>query len=491
MSGMLVLTCIFTACDSAEVNRRALTFADCPTSLGSQLAQYAPDLASRVDLSCGRLAVPLDYAQPDGEQITLQIIRARHVGQSGRVGSLIFHPGGPGNPGVEYVPYLLSWLPESLLTRFDLVSLDPRGTGGSAGINCPAPAEDAHPANATVLTRTGFAAAARAERLLSQSCLDSLGSRAPHFTTQAAARDVDRLREAVDDQNLTFLGLSYGAKVGAEYARLFPGSVRAEVLDGPSEPSSTVFDDIVRQTKGFEDSFDVYAEGCASRPTCQLGDPRDFVTRLVARADAAPIPSRRRGDTRPADGNDVLEAVRVALYDNVRWPDLDETLDESAHGNSAGLFAMAENGAGPRVEDSAPADSSDANYVINCNDSAVGPTDEQIMAAARMMERNYPLFGEHTAANLFACKTWQHQRSPLPPPVAPTPNRLLVVGTIHDPATPYAGAVALTTILGNATLLTWNGDNHTAMASSRCVSDTAARYLIDLAVPPDGTRCPP
>ena len=55
----------------------------------------------------------------------------------------------------------------------------------------------------------------------------------------------------------------------------------------------------------------------------------------------------------------------------------------------------------------------------------------------------------------------------------------------------HLGAVALTTILGNATLLTWNGDNHTAMAYSKCVADTAARYLIDLAVPPDGTRCPP
>ena len=83
--------------------------------------------------------VPLDYAHPEGEQITLQVIRARHQEQSDRIGSLIFNPGGPGDPGVEYTPFLLSWLPESLLTRFDLVSFDPRGTGGSAPINCPAP----------------------------------------------------------------------------------------------------------------------------------------------------------------------------------------------------------------------------------------------------------------------------------------------------------------------------------------------------------------
>ena len=106
------------------------------------LVEFAPDLAPRVDLACGELAVPLDYAHPEGEQITLQIIRARHSEQSDRIGSLIFHPGGPGEPGLEYTPFLLSWLPESVLKRFDLVSLDPRGTGGSAPINCPAVPDD-------------------------------------------------------------------------------------------------------------------------------------------------------------------------------------------------------------------------------------------------------------------------------------------------------------------------------------------------------------
>ena len=75
--------------------------------------------------------------------------------------------------------------------------------------------------------------------------------------------------------------------------------------------------------------------------------------------------------------------------------------------------------------------------------------------------------------------------------MAPTSNRMLVVGTIHDLATPYAGAVALTRILGNATLLTWDGENHTATAYSTCIADAVARYLIDLTAPPHGTHCPP
>ncbi len=154
--------------------------------------------------------------------------------------------------------------------------------------------------------------------------------------------------------------------------------MRAAVLDGPSEPSATLFDSIVQQTKGFEETFGVYAKGCETRPACQLGDPHAFLARLVARADTAPIPSTRAKDDRPADGNDVLQAVRAAMIAEERWADLDEILHETAVGNSAGIFAMIESVFGPPVADSAPADHDDANYVINCNDSDLGPTDEQI-----------------------------------------------------------------------------------------------------------------
>ncbi len=187
----------------------------------------------------------------------------------------------------------------------------------------------------------------------------------------------------------------------------------------------------------------------------------------------------------------MLEAVRAALVSEERWADLDEILYETALGNSAGIFAMIENVYGSPVADSAPADQSDANYVINCNDSDLGPTDEQIRSQGPAMANDFPIFGAHSAFDLFACKTWQPQRSVLEPPAAATSNKLLVVGTIHDAATPYAGAVALTRILGNATLLTWDGNNHSATVYSTCVAELASHYLIDLTLPPDGTHCPP
>ena len=489
---VLVLLLASTACSPQGKARSSLAFGGCPPALSQELARFAPELATEVSLACGELTVPLDYGRPFGEQITLQVLRARHRDQTGRIGSVVFHPGGPGQAGVDYAPFLLSWLPEGLLHRFDLVTLEPRGTGGSAPINCPTTPDDPELSPPDVLTAAGFARAARTEQLHSQACLDTLRDLAPYFSTQAAAQDVDRLREAVGDRTLTFLGLSYGAKLGAEYAHHFPRSVRAAVLDGPSAPSSTLFDNIVWQLDGMEDTFDQFAKDCPARPTCRLGDPRAFVTRLVARADEAPIRSRRAGDDQPANGTVVLEALRGALLDRALWPELDQTLYEaSLESDSGGLFALAENVFGPPVEDSAPADTRDANYVINCNDSAPSPTDEAIRAAARAMGDRSPLFGAHTAPALFTCRTWQPERAVLDQPAAPTPNRLLVIGTVHDAATPYAGAVALTEALGNATLLTWNGQNHTATAFSPCIADIVAHYLIDLTVPPEGTTCPP
>ena len=380
-AGVLVAFALAACGSPANEDRAGLAFGECPAQLASQLVQYAPRLAPKVDLGCGQLVVPLDYAHPEGEQITLQVIRARHREQSDRIGSLIYNAGGPGLPGVEYAPYLLSWLPESLLTRFDVVGFDPRGTGGSAPINCPAPPESKTP---NVLTEAGFADAVQLERQRSRRCLQVLSSRAPHFSTQATARDIDRLRAAVGDQSLTFFGPSYGAKLGAEYAHRFPTSVRAAVLDGPAAPSATEFDSLVRQTKGFEATFDQYAKGCATRLTCQRSAIRTPSSPGWSRARTPRRSRARGGDDRRADGLDVLDAVRSALYDKVRWYQLDRILYEASEfNNSGGLFAMIETLYGPPVEDSAPADFMDANYVINCNDSAVGPTDEQLRAAAR------------------------------------------------------------------------------------------------------------
>ena len=58
------------------------------------------------------------------------------------------------------------------------------------------------------------------------------GALLSHITTTDTARDLDTLRDLVGDRKITYVGLSYGTMLGQTYANLFPGRVRAMLLDG-------------------------------------------------------------------------------------------------------------------------------------------------------------------------------------------------------------------------------------------------------------------
>ena len=66
---------------------------------------------------------------------------------------------------------------------------------------------------------------------------------------------------------------------------------------------------------------------------------------------------------------------------------------------------------------------------------------------------------------------------------------ILVVSTTNDPATPYQAGVDLAKQLGGS-LLTFEGTQHTVVfQGNACVDDIAAKYLVDVTVPPPGARC--
>ena len=67
---------------------------------------------------------------------------------------------------------------------------------------------------------------------------------------------------------------------------------------------------------------------------------------------------------------------------------------------------------------------------------------------------------------------------------------IVVIGTTNDPATPYVWAEGLAKTLDSATLLTWEGEGHTAYGrSNACVADAVDAYLVDGKVPEDGKIC--
>ena len=101
------------------------------------------------------------------------------------------------------------------------------------------------------------------------------------------------------------------------------------------------------------------------------------------------------------------------------------------------------------------------------------------------------MFGPANAAGLFACQHWQPHRTPPPRPTAKTPHAVLVLGNLHDPATPYKGALDLAKAMGNARVLSWNGEGHTSyLEGSGCINSLVDSYLVAGRLPPAGKTCP-
>ena len=475
---------------SPGVGVGAALFGDCGDRLGVLAAQLPTARAGRVEFGCAVVSVPLDHERPDGATIALAVARARSVVQHDRIGSLLLNPGGPGQSGLSFLPYWAGSFPDELLDRFDLVSFDPRGVGRSAPIRCrelPEPEADPLP---DPTTEAGYRQALHLAREQSDACLAALGDRSRSFDTDATARDLDLLRSAVGDRSLTYLGFSYGAALGGHYAHLFPDRVRALALDAPGDPYLPYRTLVDTQMTGLEDQFSRYAAACPQRPSCaSIGDAAALLDRVVARARAVPIRSGRPSGDPPATWDDVLRAVTGLLYAPQRWGQLDDALDQAERGDSGSLYDELDALRGRDPQDSDPYDADDALQVIHCNDSPVSaapPTRSQ----TRQMLARHPTFGGLGALQLFTCLYWPAPSHPLEPPTAPTAPGILVVGSAHDPVTPYSGARAFTEALGGpAVLLTHAGGGHTAFGASDCITEQVVRYLVDRVLPQPGTRC--
>jgi pimeloyl-ACP methyl ester carboxylesterase len=433
----------------------------------------------QLEFSCSTLAVPLDPAAPAREDIVLQLIRVHQSDGSEEKPPLLLIAGGPGQSGVQFASSSVALLPDALLDRFDLVGFDPRGVGSSQPIAC-VHSEQAPRTFPDLVSDDGFRRSADVIRAFADECAASLGPSASLFSTTATAVDIDRIRAALDQPTLTYIGWSYGAKLGAEYARLYPDKVRAAVLDAPTDPSTSWIETVEGQVAGFERAFGRFVTWCAERGQCSgLGDVTGFVRGLVDRAQQSPIPSGRPGDEVATNGMEVLDAVASAMYDDMRWPDLASGIAEASRGDSGTLRDLMD-----AARDPDDVHAGDAQFVINCNDSAPGPTEAAIKAAGRRLVEQFPLFGAWGSWQLFGCAYWTPDRHTLLPPAAATTDPVVVVGTRFDPATPYSGAESMASVLGNARLLTWEGNGHGAVGRSQCITDLVVEYLDALVLPP-------
>jgi pimeloyl-ACP methyl ester carboxylesterase len=183
--------------------------------------------------------VPLVDDDPAQGTVPLALTRLEAADPAQRIGSIVVNPGGPGVSAVEYLQSAWSQVLPVVRERFDLVAFDPRGVGRSTPVRCASPAEldryfalDPTPDDAAELD-----ALVRGNAAVAAGCARGAGRLLGHLSTVEAAADLDRVRTAVGDDQLTYLGFSYGTTLGAVYADRFPDRVRAMVLDSAFPPS--------------------------------------------------------------------------------------------------------------------------------------------------------------------------------------------------------------------------------------------------------------
>jgi pimeloyl-ACP methyl ester carboxylesterase len=429
---------------------------------------------------CAELTVPLDHADPDGP--TVELLVARVPASGDRVGAIFVNPGGPGAETARSTRSYATVMPGAVTERFDIVGVDPRGVGGSAPLDCGLPPMELYADDPTPDSQADRDALVATSQRVADDCEANAGELLPHVGTRTIARDMDTVRRAMGDEQISYIGFSYGTVIGQVYADLFPERVRAMVLDGVVELGPDGIEQAEVQAAGFNVALQRFAGRCARDDSCPAGpDAIELLDDVVAaseRGDGIPAP----GADRPAGPSEVLLGTSYAMYAQMLWGQLERALADAADGDGSRMVELAD-GYLDLVDFT-------TFYAVMCLDFD-WPDDPAVAfeAGADVAESMGPI-GESIVADAVRCTQWPVPPDPLEPITAPGTPPILVISTVGDPATPYESGVAVAERLASGVLLTYEGEGHTvALNREPCVTPILERYLLEVEPPQDGTVC--
>ena len=445
-------------------------------------------------LECTDLTVPVDWDAPEAGR--LEVALARRAASGARMGALVVNPGGPGASGVDLVAEHAERVASpAVRERLDVVGFDPRGVGASDPVDCLDDREmDRFLARSPDPEDAGGLEAARgAADAFAAGCAADAGPLLANVDTPSVARDLDVLRAALGQDQLHYLGRSYGTLLGATYADLFPQRAGRMVLDGALDPALSHDELALGQAEGLERALRRYVTDCLGRRDCPLrGSTEDGLAQVRSVVEAARERPLRTGDAaRPLTASLAFYGLVAPLYDDDSWPALDGALEAALAGDGSVLLGLADLYAGRDADGTYRSNLLEGFTAVNCLDYPVDGGLEEMRATARRLREASPTFGDALAYGELMCSRWPAPAARQPSPVSPEgAPPVLVVGTTGDPVTPYPWSVALADQL-DAALLTWEGEGHTAYRrGSRCIDAAVDRYLLDGVLPGEGATCP-
>lgn len=461
---------------------------------------------------CGTVQVPLDYDNQGVAAVSIALVRLPATDPARRIGSLFLNPGGPGGSGFNFVLFVGPLVyTDEVRARFDIVGFDPRGIARSTALRCFGTPRQWTPAFTPFpfpMTPEEEAIWQTAERYLDAAC-DQRGTRLiDHMATADVARDLDRLRQALGDEQLNYVGYSYGSYLGVTYANLFPDKVRALVVDGVLNPvewatgepgeESLPFSTRLRSDVGALATLDQFFLLCdAGGPNCAFSpDSADRFAALADKLRAEPLViTTPEGITYTFTYADLISNALNAMYSSSSWPAFAQFLAgiEAADPPAklgAQLFTFWQK-LGFITKRGFP---QYPNYIegfpsVACSDSDNPHTYSAWSAAAADSEAHYGYFGRIWTWVSSICAAWPGSDGDryIGPFNANTANPVLVTNTLFDPATRYEGAVFVAGLLPNSRLLTVNGWGHTTPTLSHQADEAVALYLLEGTLPDVGT----
>jgi pimeloyl-ACP methyl ester carboxylesterase len=432
-------------------------------------------------LQCGSLDVPLDATDPAGPTVTLALARLPATDPDARIGTLITNPGGPGGSGVDFLgndgPFN-----DEINRSFDIVSWDPRGVGGSAPLDCGSGFADTFLAtDLAPRDAAGLAALDQSLGTAVKACTTATGALLGHIGIDAAVADLEAIRLALGDDQITYVGFSYGTVIGLRYAQRFPNGLRAMVLDGVVDPEQELGAQLVVAAASFDHALADILDACGL--DCPIaGDPQQAFRDLAEAARTAPL---RTGDDQDVAVNAVGLAGLAVTYDEELRAAFYEAIAQGQRGDGSVLDLFAhgfvdEFDLGP-------------GFAVNCGDLPHPTTSADVEALAARAAGSATvlpeLSGAYVRAFALPCTHW-----PVPAPAvleavtAPGAAPILVVGNTGDPVTPLESAQRIATTL-EGRLLTYAGAGHTTYGKNDCADAHIDSYLLALTLPPESASC--
>ncbi|KWW98821.1 TAP domain containing protein [Carbonactinospora thermoautotrophica] len=457
----------------------------------TQRLEWKPCAGSR--LRCATLLAPRDWHRPGvGPDVKIAISRLKAAKPEQRRGVLLINPGGPGASGLT-LPLAIGSVVPAIAQAYDLIGFDPRGVGRSTRIRCQTAAEYERFTNIDMRDRSSenIQRVLRESRQIADNCHRRSGELLRYVNTDQTVRDMDLIRSLLGARKINYLGYSGGTRLGAYYATVFPDRVDRFVLDSNNEFTASWEESLNWQPLGFERRFneDFLAWIAKHDKTYHYGrTARQARARWEARRAALQQSPLKVSDTFTLTAAGLDNGTVLAMYSANGFPQLATALAALEHFDSATTEEKQaiQTAFGPFFD----ADLYAVYYSVTCNDTRWTRDSAYWLALSERFGRQYPLIGYSWLAQ--PCAYWPFRADrPLKVDGRGVPP-VLMINSVHDPATPIEGAVRAHRRFANSRLLTVEneGDHGIYASGNKCVQDVVNRFLLAGRIPARDTTCP-